>query len=153
MRFTYDLNGVIEVEATVVATKQKISHVITKHAKNLDDKQLRVAIEAMRTLKQHPREEAANRFLLRRAERLYAELTHVERDHLSELMDGFEAVLELKDAEAMSVIRPPSKNSAICTRTAAATPATKKQTIDPPVALISSRLRRHAARSHVRFRS
>ena len=35
LRFTYDLNGVLEVEATVVETKKQISHVITRYAHGL----------------------------------------------------------------------------------------------------------------------
>jgi len=30
VRFTYDLNGVLEVEATIVETQKKVSHLITK---------------------------------------------------------------------------------------------------------------------------
>ncbi len=59
IRFTYDLNGVLEVEATVVATKQKISHVFTKHAKGLKPDQIARAVSEMQKLKTHPREESA----------------------------------------------------------------------------------------------
>src|SRR5262249_27572607 len=58
IRFTYDLNGVLEVEATVVATGRKVSHVITKYARDLTPVQIQQAIRAMEKLKVHPREEA-----------------------------------------------------------------------------------------------
>jgi molecular chaperone HscC len=35
IRFTYDLNGVLEVEATIVATQRKVSHAITRHARGM----------------------------------------------------------------------------------------------------------------------
>ena len=35
IRFTYDLNGVLEVEATIVETKKKVTHIITRHAKGM----------------------------------------------------------------------------------------------------------------------
>jgi molecular chaperone HscC len=36
VRFTYDLNGVLEVEATIVETKKAFSHVVTRHAARPD---------------------------------------------------------------------------------------------------------------------
>ena len=49
----------------------------------------------MAALKQHPREDAWNRLLLHRAERLYAELSLRMQKALSELLDGFEEAMEL----------------------------------------------------------
>jgi len=101
IRFTYDLNGVLEIEATVVATKRKVSHVIAKHAKGLTEEQIRKAVKAMEKLKTHPREEAVNRFVIARAERLYKELPAELRQHLGELLDGFESGLQSQDPEAI----------------------------------------------------
>lgn len=102
IRFTYDLNGVLEVEATVVQTRQKFSHVVARHAKGLSAEQIRRAVQEMAQLKSHPREETTNRFLLRRAERLYQELPREARDTLGELLDGFEAALGMGEAEAIA---------------------------------------------------
>jgi molecular chaperone HscC len=101
VRFTYDLNGVLEVEATVVGTKQKASHVVTRHARGLSKDQVTRAVHELQRLKTHPREEAVNRFLLRRAERVYRELPMHQRAILGELLDGFEGAMELQDAEAV----------------------------------------------------
>jgi molecular chaperone HscC len=102
VRFTYDLNGVLEVEATVVATKRKVSTVITRHARGgMTAEQIRDAVRDMAKLKTHPREEAVNRYLLRRAERLYQELGTDDRQRLAQLLDGFEAALGIQDADAI----------------------------------------------------
>jgi molecular chaperone HscC len=101
IRFTYDLNGVLEVEATVVETRQKTTHVITRYARGLSADQIARAIRAMEKLKTHPREESGNRLLLRRAERIFKELGRDQRDILSRLLDGFEEALSLRDAEAI----------------------------------------------------
>ncbi len=93
IRFTYDLNGVLEVEATVVETKRKVSHVITRHARRLSDAEIQQAVDEMQTLKTHPREESSIRFLMRRAERMYQELPLFQRQMLSDLLDGFESAL------------------------------------------------------------
>jgi molecular chaperone HscC len=99
VRFTYDLNGVLEVEATIVETQHKMNHLITRHAKGLNEKQIAAAVAAMQGLKTHPREESVNRFLLRRAERVYQELPLMERHMLAEILDGFEAALNLGEAD------------------------------------------------------
>jgi molecular chaperone HscC len=101
IRLTYDLNGVLEIEATVVATKKTINHVIAKHAKGLNEEQIRRAVKAMEKLKTHPREEAVNRFVIARAERLYKELPEDLRRMLGELLDGFEAGLQTQEPETI----------------------------------------------------
>jgi molecular chaperone HscC len=105
IRFTYDLNGVLEVEATVVATKRTVSHVIARHAKGLTEEQVRRAVREMEKLKAHPREEEVNRFLLARAERVFKELPAELRRQLSDLLDGFEAGLESRDPEVIGSFR------------------------------------------------
>jgi molecular chaperone HscC len=55
----------------------------------------------MPKLKAHPRDEAANRLLLRRAKRIIKELMHEQRDVLNHLLDGFEEALALRDPEAI----------------------------------------------------
>ena len=69
VRFTYDNNGILEVETTVQKTKQKKHLVITKHAGQLSEKDLDKALLEMEKLKIHPREKSANRFTIKRAER------------------------------------------------------------------------------------
>ena len=105
IRMTYDLNGVLEVEATVVATGKQVRTVITRHAHELSDAEVADAVEAMRALKEHPRDEVGNRFLLRKAERLYRELPFLERDALAQLLDGFEQVLEMREPAAIEAAR------------------------------------------------
>ncbi len=102
IRFTYDLNGVLEVEATVVETQKQVTHVVTRYAHGLTPEQVRAAVQAMAKLKTHPREQQANRYLLRRAERLYQELGREEREVLSRLLDGFEEALSLQDPGAIA---------------------------------------------------
>jgi molecular chaperone HscC len=101
IRFTYDLNGVLEAEATVVETAKTVRHVVTRYARGLTPEQIARAVEEMKQLKTHPREEAVNRFLLQRAERVYAELSLETRELLGQLLDGFEAALAITDREAI----------------------------------------------------
>lgn len=101
VRFTYDLNGVLEVEATIVATGDKATFVVTRHARDLSEQQLKRAVANMQTLKLHPREDTENRYLLRRADRLYRELASEHRQLLESLISGFEEAMELQDPAAI----------------------------------------------------
>jgi molecular chaperone HscC len=76
-------------------------HLIARHARGLSEAQIAEAAAAMQALKTHPREETENRFLLRRAERVYQELPSLERGLLARMLDGFEEALELRDVEAI----------------------------------------------------
>jgi molecular chaperone HscC len=107
VRFTYDLNGVLEVEAAIVETKKSVSHVVTRHARGLSAKQIAEAVKQMEKFKTHPREEAVNRLLLRRAERLYQELPLEGRVILGQLLDGFEDALAKQNEEAIDRNRTP----------------------------------------------
>lgn len=110
VRFTYDLNGVLEVEATIVATEQKVSHVLTKFAQELSPEQIEAAVEQMQNLKLHPHEQAINQHLLKRAERLYAEVPANVRDELGRQIDAFEATLLMQDPDVVDAARQNLEN-------------------------------------------
>ena len=103
IRFTYDLNGVLEVEATVAATRRTFTHVVAQHARGLSPAQIREAVEALQALKAHPREQAENRRLLGRAERLFGEVGPDARRLLDALLDNFEQALELEQSDPAAV--------------------------------------------------
>ncbi len=105
IRFTYDLNGVLEVEATIQATGARFTHVVAPQARGLSPAEVDRAVRAMQGLKTHPREEAANRYLLRRAERCFGQVDARTRQALDGLLDGFEAALGLSDEPAIAMHR------------------------------------------------
>lgn len=101
IRFTYDLNGLLEVEATIVETRKKVTHLVTRHAKGMKDAEIARAQSAMQQLKMHPRDDAPNRFLIRWADRVFRELSLAQRNELEMLVTGFEAAIELNDKPAI----------------------------------------------------
>ncbi|MCE9544890.1 MAG: Hsp70 family protein [Planctomycetia bacterium] len=107
VRLSYDLNGVLEVEATIVATQKKAGLVITRHTKGLSAAQVAEAVALMQALKHHPREDAGNRFLLKRAERVYQELPLMQRETLGELLDAFEGALQSQEGALIELHRAP----------------------------------------------
>jgi molecular chaperone HscC len=105
VRFTYDLNGILEVEATVVETGKAFSHVVTRYAQGMSAGDVSKAVTDMQNLKRHPRDEAENQFVMRRAERLLPELPYNLRGQFERLLEGFEEALELRDEAAAGRFR------------------------------------------------
>ncbi|MDO1527943.1 molecular chaperone HscC [Fulvimonas sp. R45] len=96
VRFTYDTNGVLQVEATTCATGQRHELVLEQNPGVLDPQQIRQRLAALAALKVHPRERQENIALLARAERLYEE--HLPaREQLQAWIARFRAAVETQD--------------------------------------------------------
>jgi len=96
VRFTYDINGVLQVEARVHASDRRYELLLEQNPGLLDPAQIRQRLEALNHLKVHPRGKQENLAVLARAERLYEE--HLAaRELLQEWIARFRAVLESQD--------------------------------------------------------
>ncbi len=97
VRFTYDINGVLQVEATVLATRTRHELIVQRAGQLIPEAELRQRFEALAALKVHPRDQQANQAVLARAERLYAESLGEHRHQLQGMLAQFAAVLEGQD--------------------------------------------------------
>ena len=97
VRFSYDMNGLLEVEATVLHSKKRFRTVIEERPGKLSEKQIQAAMQRLAPLKVHPRDRLQNRARIERANRLYAMLKGFAREELSHLVDAFESALESQD--------------------------------------------------------
>jgi len=102
VRFTYDVNGLLEVEVTVVATSETSRLVIEGNEGSLGPDEIARRLDALAALKVHPRDTLENRTLLARAERLYEQLLGPGRDHLGQMILRFEQVLATQDARLVA---------------------------------------------------
>jgi molecular chaperone HscC len=98
VRFTYDINGVLQVEVQVLATGQRHELVLEQNPGVLDPAEIRARLEALASLKIHPRDKQENLALLARAERLYEEFVHA-RAQLQEWIVRFRSTLESQDEQ------------------------------------------------------
>lgn len=105
VRFTYDLNGILEVEMTILGTTRVEHLVLTGSDEALSPKKIESARRAMAALKFHPRELLPNRTLLARADALYVELRGPVRDELGAALAAFRAALETQDPETVDFVR------------------------------------------------
>ncbi len=94
VRFTYDINGILEVEVTVDSTKEKKLLIIEGNAGVLSKDEINRRFKALEKLKLHPRDTLENRTILARAERIYEESLSDLRNHVAVMIDEFEAVLQ-----------------------------------------------------------
>ncbi len=94
VRFSYDMNGLLEVDVTVDSTGQRHSTVIENSPGELTAEQIGASRRKLAALKFHPRDDEANRALITRAERLFESSLGERREYIGNLLRDFEVLLE-----------------------------------------------------------
>ena len=105
MRFTYDLDGLLEVEVTVVSTGQKERLVIEGNPGVLTREEIDRRFAALAQLKQHPRDELVNKQVMARAERMYEESLGDVRDAISGRLVQFRAAVAQQEKREIARVR------------------------------------------------
>ncbi|MGE0710895.1 MAG: Hsp70 family protein [Planctomycetota bacterium] len=105
IRFTYDLNGILEVEAVLPSSGERFQTVITQHVRGLSPEEVRRSLAALQQLKFYPRDELPNRQLLHFAERVVGELPSFEREGFEAALDFYEGALAGGDRELFARAR------------------------------------------------
>jgi molecular chaperone HscC len=93
VRFTYDINGILEVQVTTLSTGVQKNMIIEKNPGKLTKQEIEQRLTELMAIKIHPRERTENRLLLAMGERLYEEMLGEKRAQLTALLDHFEQVL------------------------------------------------------------
>ena len=104
VRFTYDINGILQVDVTVKATGEKHALILEQNPGVLSKDEIRERLAALAHLKVHPREAQENLALIARAERLYEEQLS-DRDHLQSMLLDFKGCLESQDERLITRTR------------------------------------------------
>jgi molecular chaperone HscC len=92
VRFTYDINGLLEVDVHVPSTGA--SHQLVILGDGMTDAELAARRAALARLKVHPRDTAENMAAVARAKRCYEQFLGDRREYVGQLLTQFEAVLE-----------------------------------------------------------
>lgn len=90
IRFTYDLNGILIVDITVVSSGQKITKVISE---TMDEEEMRQKIEELAKLKIHPKDISENKYVLEKLQALYEEVPISIREQIQEAIRYFDYLL------------------------------------------------------------
>ena len=96
VRFTYDINGLLQVEVTEHATQRRHELLLEQNPGLLTPEDIRARLAALAALKVHPRDQQENIAVLARAERLYEEFLD-ERSRLQDWIMQFRAILNSQD--------------------------------------------------------
>jgi len=105
VRFTYDVNGVLQVEATVVATRQQFELILRGNEASLTEAEIRERLKRLEHLKVHPRDQQENIAAIARAERIYEECLGDVRAFLQECLARFQAELDRQNPERIAQAR------------------------------------------------
>jgi molecular chaperone HscC len=97
IRYTYDINGILEAEVTAVSTGEQKVVVIEKNPGTMTDEDIKRCLAQLENLKIHPRDRDEYRYLIERGERLYREHTGDLRRQIGEAMSSFDEVLDGQD--------------------------------------------------------
>lgn len=97
VRYTYDINGILEVEVTSVATGEKKREVIEQNPGSMTPQQIEARLKELAAIKIHPRDRTENRLLIAKGERLYEEALGQRREIIAALIHQFEAVLQTQN--------------------------------------------------------
>lgn len=97
IRFTYDGNGLLEVEAKVLSTQLVKSYIIEKSPGYMTEQEIQERLKKLSYLKVHPRDKQKNIAILARADRLYQELLGINRDIIAAQVSNFKEVLDSQD--------------------------------------------------------
>jgi molecular chaperone HscC len=100
-RFSYDIDGLLEVDVTVDATGEKRQLVISDSDEDVSSEAVANRRDALASLKIHPRDSELSRTLLARAERLWENALGEQRDFIGNVILQFQAVLERQDPRAV----------------------------------------------------
>ena len=96
VRFTYDINGILEVEATVVSTGLKKSKLIING--DLSEEEKNEKIKMLEEIKIQSENKNKDKLLLERANRIYAEIVNTEiRNHISGYLKNYKMVVATGD--------------------------------------------------------
>ena len=96
VRFTYDINGILEVEAKVVSTGVKKSKLIING--DLSEEEKKEKIKMLEEIKIQSENKNKDKLLLERANRIYAEIVNTEiRNHISEYLENYQKIVVTGD--------------------------------------------------------
>jgi len=105
VRFTYDINGLLEVVADAVNSDEQIQIIIEENPGVLSKEEIKSRFAALAHLKIHPREQTENRALLARAERMYEEYIGDLRHYIGRGIAEFQAILARQDSREIEKAR------------------------------------------------
>jgi molecular chaperone HscC len=105
IRFTYDINGLLEIEALIPAVGSKKTLVIEQSPGSMTPEDIRRSLDVLAALKISPREQTENRTVIERLKRLYEINIGDRREWVAQHLLAFEGVLQRQDPREIAQAR------------------------------------------------
>jgi molecular chaperone HscC len=105
VRFTYDANGLLEVEARDFPGGKSHELIIESQGARLSPTEIAATRERLQALKRHPRDEQDNRYQIERAKRLFEDRLGNDRVMLQDWLGEFEVAMQTQDPRAIRAAR------------------------------------------------
>ena len=105
VRFTYTLDGILEVECKVQGEETASTLVIEKAPGQLSEEEIRERLRQLDGLKMHPRDVPENRHLLAEASRCYEQHLGERRQIIDHYASQFEQALDRQDMRMIATAR------------------------------------------------
>lgn len=105
VRFSYDMNGVLDVDATIVSTQVTATFTLQSTPGRLSPSAIEEARTRLKHLKFHPREALPNVTALARADALFVELTGHARSHLAAYIAALRLAIEQQNSPQIKASR------------------------------------------------
>lgn len=94
VRYSYDMNGLLEVDVKVESTGKTVNKVIEQSPGSLTPEEKEKSRLRLAAMKFHPREDETNRALIARGERLYESSLGEKREKIAQILADFDRILE-----------------------------------------------------------
>lgn len=105
VRFTYDMNGILEVNVNLPKNNMSKNVVIRESCGNMTNEEISKALENIKDLKIHPRDCDVNTAVISRAERMYEESLGEVRDEVSRAIKIFLNMLDQQNDNDINIAR------------------------------------------------
>ncbi len=102
IRFTYNVNGILEIEVKVNSTNKVSKLIIENSDCNLSKEEIEESFKRLENLKIHPRDKAQNQLILSKLERLFEESLGDKRQYISQITTQFETLLNSQNEALIS---------------------------------------------------
>lgn len=97
VRFTYDINGLLEVQLHTSESEQVQTMLFQREEGSMTEAEKEAKLKAFEKLKIHPKEKEENQYLIAKGEALYVQSTGALRDAVGKWLGYFVRLLEEQD--------------------------------------------------------
>lgn len=105
VRFTYDINGILDVDVLVESTQATYKSTIVNKDLNMSKQDIKKQLEKMEELKKDPRKKEENLYVIQLANALYRQTTGEVRRYIVHLTEYFDTVLSKADDHKIEHVR------------------------------------------------